>query len=154
MIKTKKNNIDWWNPTKVNQEWISNLKKNNTKLFTKIKWKIQFELDVIIINWMKFHNVPLDFNLNFDDANKEALKIKWRRLPTKDEFQKLFDLFTVDWKYNEDDFKELFSIINWVYWSHTSYAVSTLSSWISYFWDRITFNDNNTDSLEVLCIYE
>jgi len=120
IIENEFYNINWWNPTEKNKEWINDLEKNNSQLFEKLKWKIQFEWEIIVIDWIKFYSKPLDFKWDYRESDFEAEKVELRRLPGKKEFENLFELFTLNWEYNENSLKSLLSLSSNNCWSFTS----------------------------------
>jgi hypothetical protein len=152
IVEAGDENIDWWTTTEKNERWISDLKENHEALFNQLKWKIQFEWELIIIDWMKFDSKPLDFIWYFNQTNNKAKKINWRRLPLTNEFEKLFQLFTVDWIYYGDECIALLSIAANSYWSSTSYAANADSAWLGNFWAGRVSYANKVYNSHVLCI--
>jgi hypothetical protein len=154
IVEAWNENINWWTTTEKNERWISDLKENHEALFNQLKWKIQFEWELIIIDWMKFDSKPLDFIWYFDEANNKAKEIDWRRLPLANEFEKLFKLFRLDWRYYGNKCLDLLSITPNGYWSSTPYDASETLAWYGYFWaGRVSIN-SKAYYIELLCIHD
>jgi len=144
----------WWNPTEENKKWIEGIRKDKSELFEKIEWKIKFEWELVIINWMKFDNKPLDFLWNYEKAKKKVEEVDWRRLPEVHEFEALFSLFNLDRLYHSDELIKFLKLSNHSYWSSTE-DNNILNIKASYFLILALYaNPKTSNDNRVICIHD